>query len=237
MIELQKTVKRLKELRRYYAVKINESGGAWNLVAFPDVMAFTSGISDLIIQVRPFSASIANILSEVQGKLIICNNGGIYYFNPYQFGALGAILDYLSSEDFICNIAKFIITPWPDINEALGKLLLDASNAKVRLDYNKVGVVARELYIMLAQKVYDKNKHIHPQGKSIGNADAKGMLDAYISSEIHEDKLKKHVFSAIELAEPVTHIKEINQKRMRCLVVAVVSVVGLICNIYKGNNN
>lgn len=230
MIELQKTVKQLREMRRYYAVKINEIGGSLVFITLPDFNAINLNLSNLIKQVKPFSECISNMLEDIRRNLF-CFNNGLYTFNPYRFGALGVILDYLSSEDFICNVAKYLITPWQDVNEALTNLLLEASEAKVRLDYNKVGVVARELYIMLARKVYNKDKHVHPEGKKISASDAKGMLTSYIECELHDDKLKKYIFDAIELAEPVTHTKEINKMRMNDLMIAVISVVGLVNNI------
>lgn len=74
--------------------------------------------------------------------------------NPYRFGVLGFLLRYLKSYDFICESAKYVRTPWANVNDAVKKLLFDANNVENRLDYNQVGVAAREIYILLAKKVF-----------------------------------------------------------------------------------
>ena len=100
-----------------------------------------------------------------------------------RFGALGVVLRYLQSDDFICDSARYIRTPWQDVNAALKKILADANSVETRIDYNQVGVAARELFIILAQKVYTSEVK-KATGRNISVADAKGMLSiAWICSK------------------------------------------------------
>ena len=176
MKELQKTVAKLSELRNHYVANINNVN---DLRVHPnDIKFFNTFLTQLISQVLPYSPHIANSLNDIQANLFV--RGAIITFNPFRFGSLGTVLAYLKSNDFICNTSMYLNTPWNDINEAVKKLLEDSSFANVRLDYNQIGVTAREIYIMLAQKVYNPELHKNDDGKKIGKADAKGMLTAYL---------------------------------------------------------
>ena len=243
MLELQKTVEQLRKIREYYRVKINEALPMTPPMSIPlvviapnDFNALNSLLQTLVMQVNPFSTHLSQSLREIHSNLYI-NYNGCLYFNSFNFGALGRILNYLSSKDFICDFAKYITTPWEDINDSLSLLLEKASTAKNRLEYNQVGVTARELYILLAKKVYDKEMHSSVDEKKIGEADAKGMLEAYLTSKAQNGKVKKYAEAAVNLAETVTHIKTEDKERLNTLVVAVVTLVGLVNNIYKNNQN
>ena len=229
MKELQKTVAKLSELRNHYVANINNVN---DLRVHPnDIQFFNSFLTQLISQVFPYSPHIANSLNDIQANLFV--RGAIVTFNPFRFGSLGTVLAYLKSNDFICNTSMYLNTSWNDINEAVKKLLEDSSLANVRLDYNQIGVAAREIYIMLAQKVYNPELHKNDDGKKIGKADAKGMLTAYLKYELQEQKLIDYATEAVKLAETVTHMKTEDIKRVQSLVIAVTSLVGIVNSVYR----
>lgn len=238
MLELQKTVAQITKIREYYRVKINEALPMTPPMTIPPVVIAPNDfhclnglLQKLVTQLKPFSINLAQSLTDIHNKLCI-NYNNLFYFNTFSFGALGTILNYLSSKDFVCNFAKYIITPWDDVNESLALLLETASTAKNRLEYNQVGVTARELYIMLAKKVYNKDIHKDFADKEISEADAKGMLDAYFTSKVQNKKVKNYAEAAVNLAETVTHIKTEDKERLNTLVIAVVNLTGLVNNIY-----
>ena len=232
MKELQKTVSKLSELRNHYVANINSVN---DLRVHPnDIQFFNLFLTQLISQVIPYSPHIANSLNDIQTHLFV--KGEVVTFNPFRFGSLGTILSYLKSNDFICNTSMYLNTPWNDVNEAIKKLLEDSSMANARLDYNQIGVAAREIYIMLAQKVYNPQVHKSDDGKKIGASDAKGMLTAYLQYELQEQKLVDYAIESVKLAETVTHMKTEDEKRVRCLVIAITSLVGIINNIYRECN-
>lgn len=231
MKQLQETVSKLSELRNHYASYINNAN---NWTVHPkDIQSFNTLISNLISQVLPYSPCIANMLIDIRNNLF--QNTQVVMFNPFRFGALQTILCYLKSNDFICNTAMYLNTPWNDVNESVRKLLEDTSNASVRLDYNQVGVAAREIYIILAKKVYNPSIHKSEDGKKIGEADAKGMLTAFFNSELQGQSLKNYAIEAVKLAETVTHMKTEDVKRVQSLVIAVTSLVGIVNSVYKEN--
>ena len=227
MKELQKTVAKLSELRNHYVANINNVN---DLRVHPnDIKFFNTFLTQLISQVFPYSPHIANSLNDIQANLFV--RGAIVTFNPFRFGSLGTVLSYLKSNDFICNTSMYLNTPWNDINEAVKKLLEDSSLANVR--YNQIGVAAREIYILLAQKVYNPELHKNDDGKKIGKADAKGMLTAYLKYELQEQKLIDYATEAVKLAETVTHMKTEDIKRVQSLVIAVTSLVGIVNSVYR----
>ena len=242
MLELQKTVAQITKIREYYRVKINEALPMTPPITIPPVVIVPNDfrclnrlLQRLIAELKPFSSRLAQSLMEIHNSLYV-NYNNLVYFNTFSFGSLGTILSFLSSKDFICNFAKYIITPWNDINEAVEKLLLDSSSTEGRLDYNKVGVICREIYIMLAQKVY--NPEIHKsKDKTISTADAKGMLEAYLDYTLDDKKLKEYTKSAVALAEPITHAKSENKVKLDILVSALISLVGIINTLYNGVTN
>ena len=231
MKELQKIVNKLKPIINFYADKINSN--QFFVVNPKDSNTINQYLDKLIVQVVEYSPNMAQSLKDIRENLFIFQSHGIS-INPFRFGSLLTILGYLSSNDFIGSCFKFISTPWDDVNEAVSKILIDATTIDNRLDYNQVGVAARELYIMLAKKVFDKSIHTSPDGKEISDSDAKSMLEAFlVYNKIQNDETKKFSHDAVKLAETVTHMKTTDKKRLNALVIAVISVVGLINNIYQ----
>lgn len=231
MLELQGTVTKLKPIIKFYADKINSN--QFFVVHPKDSNTINQYLEKLIVQVVEYSPNLAQSLRDIRQNLFVFQPQGVT-FNPFRFGSLQAILSYLSSNDFIGSCFKFINSPWVDVNEAVKKILIDATTVDNRLDYNQVGVAARELYIMLAKKVFDKSIHTSPHGKEISDSDAKAMLEAFlVYNKIQNDELKKYSLDAVKLAETVTHMKTTDKKRLNALVIAVISVVGIVSIIYQ----
>ncbi len=232
MKELQKMVEQLRDITNHYATLIN-SGTPFS-VAYSDEKKICTLLDKLIVQVKPYSDNLSTNLTDVRNNLFIHNTNGFIAINSFRFGSLRTIISYLRSTDFICNFARYINTPWDDINQSMEKILKDASCAKDRLDFNQVGVTCRETYILLAKKVYNPDIHKEFSAKNVSDTDAKGMLGAYLTYHSQNDKLKKYVQEAVALAETVTHMKMEDYQRMNSLVIAIVSLVGIVNNIEEG---
>lgn len=215
----------------YYRVQINNNWGKPAVVTPADCSCMLNLIDQLRSELKDIAPTISDELSDIHRNLFW--GQGIATINPYRFGALGFILKYLRSYDFICESAKYIRTPWADVNDAIKKLLSDANNVSNRLDYNQVGVAAREIYIMLAKKVYSDAVRKHSADKNISDADAKGMLNAFFDFKSTDDDVKRYAKEAIKLAEPLTHTKTENQEKMRALLIAVIALVGIVTTVYQ----
>lgn len=187
-------------------------------------------------EVQPFSGVCAQMIEDIYSNLFFVNPDGTLGVNAFRFGKLEAVLQYLNSSDFVCDFAKYIKTPWEDINNATRKLLEDSANAADRFSYNQVGVLGREIYILLGTKVYKPEMNNRADGRPIGTADAKGMLESFIEYRLKgksNEDMREYADKAVKLAEPVTHTKTEDRKSMETLVTAVIALVALINTIYK----
>lgn len=187
-------------------------------------------------EVQPYSGVCVQMLEDIYSNLFFVNPDGTLGINAFRFGKLEAVLQYLNSSDFICDFAKYIKTPWEDINHLIRKLLEDSANAADRFSYNQVGVLGREIYILLGTKVYKPEMNNHADGRPIGTADAKGMLESFIEYRLKgksNEDMRAYADKAVKLAEHVTHAKSEDKKSMETLVTAVIALVALINTIYK----
>lgn len=224
-------VEKLFRIHDYYRVQINNSSGNQVFVTRNDYFHMLDLISQLHSEIHEFNPTISNELNDIHQNLFI--NKGFITINPYRFGVLGFILKYLRSYEFICESASYIRTPWTDVNDAIKKLLSDANNVGNRLDYNQVGVAAREIYILLAKKVYSEKVRQNSIGKNISNADAKGMLDAFFEFRSTDNDVRRYAKEAIKLADPLTHTKTENQEKMKTLLIAVIALAGIVTAVYQ----
>ena len=231
MKDIIKNVQDLNRFFDYYRVQLNNSR---NPIIVPpnDVYQMQLLLEQLSKKVLALSLTMSAELVEIRKYLFVSQGPGIYLINLSRFGALGVVLRYLQSDDFICDSARYIRTPWQDVNAALKKILADANSVETRIDYNQVGVAARELFIILAQKVYTSEVK-KATGRNISVADAKGMLEAFFDYKSTDDDVKKYAKETIKLAEPLTHTKSENNEKMKTLVMAVVCLAGIVNAVYK----
>ncbi len=222
-------VEELLRIHDYYRVNINNSLGRPVLVAQADYFYMLNLIGQLRNEINEVNPTISKELSDIYQFLF--DTQGI--INPYRFGVLGFILRYLKSHDFICEFAKYVRTPWGDVNDAVKKLIADANNVENRLDYNQIGVAAREIYILLAKKVFSEEIRNKFADKNIGSTDAKGMLDAFFEFKSTDSDVRRYAKEAIKLADPLTHVKAENQEKMKTLLIAVIALVGIVTAVYQ----
>ncbi len=227
-------LKNAQELRRFYDYYRAQLNGSRNPVIVPseDVSLIQRHLDQLRQKTRFISPTMSAELADIRQHLFVAQGPGIYIFNISKFGALGVVLRYLQSEEFTCDIARYIRTPWQDINNAIKKLLIDANCVDTRIDFNQVGVAARELFIMLAQKVYSPEVR-QVVGRAISSSDAKGMLEAFFDYKSTDADVKRFAKETIKLAEPLTHTKSENVEKMKTLIMAVVCLAGIVNTVYK----
>ena len=227
-------LKDAQELRRFYDYYRAQLNGSRNPVLVPlgDVSLIQRLLDQLHQKTRFISPTMSAELADIRQYLFVVQGPGICSFNFSKFGALGVVLRYLQSEEFTCDIARYIRTPWQDINDAIKKLLIDANCVDTRIDYNQVGVAARELFIMLAQKVYSPEVK-QAAGRAISSSDAKGMLEAFFAYKSTDADVKRYAKETIKLAEPLTHTKSEKEEKMKTLIMAVVCLAGIVNTVYK----
>lgn len=232
MKEIMKYVQELDRFFNHYVAKIN-NGSSIVFVPQSDRDSAIALITLLNVELRSVSPILFAELTDIKTHLFIAQGPALYSLNPYRFSALGVVLRYLKSDEFASDSAKFIHTPWPDVNEAIKKLLIDANSVSTRIDYNQVGVAAREIFILLAQKAFTPEVRKASGEKRIGTADAKGMLEAFFEYKSTDSDVKRYAKETIKLAEHLTHIKSENDETMRTLVMAVICLAGIVNAVYQ----
>ena len=233
MKEILKYVQELDRFFNYYVAKINNNGSGVVLVSQSERDRAIALITRLNEELCNISPTLFAELTDVRTHLFIAQGPELYSLNPYRFSALGVVLRYLKSDEFASDSAKFVHTPWPEVNNAIKKLLIDANSVSTRIDYNQVGVAAREIFILLAQKTFTPEVRNAAGEKRIGTADAKGMLEAFFEYKSTDSDVKRYAKETIKLAEHLTHIKSENDETMRTLVMAVICLAGVVNAVYQ----
>ena len=118
-------LKNAQELRRFYDYYRAQLNGSRNLVLVHsgDVSLIQRHLDQLHQKTRFISPTMSAELADIRQYLFVAQGPGIYIFNISKFGALGVVLRYLQSEEFTCDIARYICTPWQDINDVLRSCL------------------------------------------------------------------------------------------------------------------
>lgn len=232
MRQIADTVRQLQHFYSTVAVQFNRHSD----VSVPrgEADAVISCLCALQTMVFPYSPSLSQMVADLCGGLFLTDAQGIVRVNPFRFGKMEAVLLFLDSPDFVGNFSQYLHTNWPDVDAGTCKLLHDAALASDRFSFNQVGVAAREICILLAQKVF--RREMDEEGK-IGPADAFGMLECFLRHTLKGDRyddVRGYAKKTVKLADHVTHIKCEDAIAMETAVTAVVALVALINTVSRG---
>ena len=146
-------------------------------------------------------------------------------------------LAYFDEEEIINNIDTFIkLDDWERIKRTVIKIKRDSNNAKDEEDFQRIGLLCRDVIISLAQAVYNPTKHgtADENGVIIGNTDAVRMIGNYISKELpgsSNDELRAYAKNTNKLANRLTHERNATKKDMLLTVsstIALINFIGII---------
>ena len=125
------------------------------------------------------------------------------------------------------------IGSWPEVSNALDRILQSSSIAESEIDFQNVGNSCRELIISLAQNVYNPSIHgdKNNDGKTISKTDAMGMLTNYFSHTLSgssNELFRKYAKAANDLANMLTHKRNATKKDMLITISATLSLINLV---------
>lgn len=129
---------------------------------------------------------------------------------------------------------KFEETGWKKIDHALDDMNTMLTSANSEVQFNAIGLIARQTTILIAKEVYDASIHNSKteDGDEISNADAKRMLDSYISYElVGMEKPKKWAKANVDLCNQLTHDFKATRRQAMLCVVSVTSLASMIKSI------
>ena len=147
------------------------------------------------------------------------------------------IVDFYEIEDFSKDtplIESVInINSWPEISNAVDRILQSSSIADSEIDFQNVGNSCRELIISLAQIVYNPSIHgdKNNEGKIIGKTDAMGMLTNYFNHTLSgssNDEYRSYAKATHKIANMLTHKRNATKKDMLITVSATLSLINLV---------
>lgn len=131
-------------------------------------------------------------------------------------------------------------TGWEKIEQELQTIKKKLKEAKTSEEYQAIGTICREVFISLAQEVY--NPDIHKRGdETISTTDAKRMFELYIRIEFAGETneiLRKYIKSAIDLTNELVHKRPASYQLAGICSESVKSVVNIVALIsHKRNKN
>ena len=113
---------------------------------------------------------------------------------------------------------------------------VDNMNARLKVaqteeDFQSVGHLAREVFISLAQAVYDPERHPSEDTVTPSSTYAKRMLSAYVGVELpgeSNEEARRWAKASISLADALTHNRSATRRDANMVVLAVDAVVKIV---------
>jgi hypothetical protein len=187
---------------------------------------------------------MADVTAELAGRGIT---------NPITYGSLwdwhgrwssGDLPTYRSRRMFISELINPLInrirtgrteehqpTGWQRVDRTVGEIRDRLAAAINEEQFEAVGLLCRDALISLAQAVYDKEQHQPLDRTEPSATDAKRMLEAYISVELHggaSEEMRKFARAALDLANALVHRRTATFRDAAMCVEATTGVINLI---------
>jgi hypothetical protein len=122
-------------------------------------------------------------------------------------------------------------TGWDRVDRAVDKARTQLDSSSAEEDFQRVGLLCREILISLAQAVYDPALYPSLDGTEPSSTDGKRMLEAYIAVEMaggSNAAARTHARAALELANALQHRRTASFREAALCAEAATSVVNII---------
>jgi hypothetical protein len=173
--------------------------------------------------------------------------------NPLTYGSLwdwygrwssGDLPSYQSRRTFVGELIDPLIrrirtgreeeiqpTGWQRVDRAVGEARDRLAAARTEEQFQGLGLLCREILISLAQAVYVRERHPSLDDTEPSSTDAKRMLESYIAVELAtsaNEETRRHVRSALDLANALQHRRTANFREAAMCVEATTTVINVI---------
>lgn len=122
-------------------------------------------------------------------------------------------------------------TGWQKVDRQLQEARLRLDTAESEEQYQAVGLLCREVLISVALEVYEPERHASPDGVAPSETDAKGMLEAFFTSELiggANEEARAHAKAALRLALALQHKRTADFRMAALCAEATSSVVNIL---------
>ena len=152
----------------------------------------------------------------------------------YISGLFAPLVKRLTSPSGASALEAIEPTGWARVDRTLGKMREQLASATDEEDYQAVGLLGRELFVSLAQAVYDPDAHPPTDDTEPSDTDAKRMLDAVIASELggkSNENPRRYAKSALALANELVHKRTAEFRLAALCAEATASTINIIAVI------
>jgi len=122
-------------------------------------------------------------------------------------------------------------TGWQKVDRQLQEARLRLDTAKSEEQYQAVGLLCREVFISVAQEVYDPDLHLSPDSIVPSNTDAGRMLELFFNVELEgsgNKEARSHAKAALRLALALQHKRTADFRMAAFCAEATSSVVNIL---------
>lgn len=119
---------------------------------------------------------------------------------------------------------------WELVHRLLARMRGSLHDAVAADEFQKVGLIARDLIISLAHAVYDAQRHPSQSGSSPGSHDAKQMINDYLAVEAPGSThatVRKVVGAVLELAMQLQHTRASQRENAAICLEATAALVSI----------
>jgi hypothetical protein len=143
------------------------------------------------------------------------------------------------SEEIKDYLTEYHPTGWEKIDQAVILMKETLDKAEHGIQHQDVGLHGREVLLTLAQIVYDKDKHVHPDKEPINKNQSGRMLEAYMHSfsDILTDEERAFAKATVNLSHNLTHTRDAKELSAELCYNAVISTIKIIYSINKYEKN
>jgi hypothetical protein len=137
------------------------------------------------------------------GSLPTYQSRRMYISSLYQ-----SLLDALQLSTRAKPIQPIEPTGWARVDRNVEKIVRALETATDEEDFQSIGLLCRESMISLAQAVYDREQHALSDGVTPSEADAKRMLDGFITKQLSggsHDAQRRFMKALYDLAVSLQH--------------------------------
>ncbi len=122
-------------------------------------------------------------------------------------------------------------TGWSRVDRSIGEIRTRLGQARAEEQFQAVGLLCRDTIISLAEAVYEPGNHPSPDGVEPSKADAKRMLEGFLTAELpgeHNKIARKHAKAALDLANELTHRRTATFRDAAMCAEATTAVVNIV---------
>ena len=150
-------------------------------------------------------------------------------------------ISYFEEEQQPQDMEIFVdLDDWEKVKRAVETIKNDSRIARYEEDFQKVGVLCRDVIISLAQAVYNPSIYgeTDDKGIQIGTNDAVRMLGNYINVSLkgsHNKEFRTYAKATNDLTNHLTHLRSATKKEMLLTMtatIALINFIGIIENKY-----